>query len=159
RRRLLDRAVPAGRRGARRAGPRDPHRPELSQPRGPLPSPRPVVAFRAVHCPRRGRSLPSVRPSLRGSGARCPQRASSGLARPALARRRLQSAAMAYLRLHDVAVALGGRDVVRDVTAEVAAGELIVVVGPNGAGKTTLLRAIAGLIAPRTGAIRVLGHD
>ncbi|HEY6175440.1 MAG TPA: ABC transporter ATP-binding protein [Kofleriaceae bacterium] len=66
---------------------------------------------------------------------------------------------MAYLRLHDVAVALGGRDVVREVTAEVVAGELIVVVGPNGAGKTTLLRAIAGLIAPRTGTIRVLGHD
>src|ERR1043165_169104 len=66
---------------------------------------------------------------------------------------------MAYLRLHDVAVALGGRDVVGEVTAEVVAGELIVVVGPNGAGKTTLLRAIAGLIAPRTGTIRVLGHD
>jgi iron complex transport system ATP-binding protein len=75
------------------------------------------------------------------------------------ARTRLQSAAMAYLRLHDVAVALGGRDVVREVTAEVAAGELIVVVGPNGAGKTTLLRAIAGLIAPRTGTVRVLGRD
>src|ERR1043165_3247690 len=66
---------------------------------------------------------------------------------------------MAYLRLHDVAVALGGRDVVGEVTAEVVAGELIVVVGPNGAGKTTLLRAIAGLIAPRTGTIRVAGRD
>src|SRR5512142_2792239 len=66
---------------------------------------------------------------------------------------------MAYLRLHDVAVALGGRDVVREVSAEVEPGELIVVVGPNGAGKTTLLRAIAGLVAPRTGAIRVAGHD
>jgi len=34
-----------------------------------------------------------------------------------------------------------------------------VIVGPNGAGKTTLLRALAGLVAPRTGTIRVLGHD
>ena len=66
---------------------------------------------------------------------------------------------MAYLRLHDVSVALGGRDVVHEITAEVAAGELIVVVGPNGAGKTTLLRAIAGLIAPRTGTVRVFGRD
>jgi ABC-type cobalamin/Fe3+-siderophores transport system ATPase subunit len=66
---------------------------------------------------------------------------------------------MTCLRLHDVAVALGGRDVVREVSAEVAAGELIVVVGPNGAGKTTLLRAIAGLLAPRTGTIRVFGRD
>src|SRR4051794_11221488 len=67
--------------------------------------------------------------------------------------------AMAWLALHDVAVALGARDVVRAVSAEVGAGELVVIVGPNGAGKTTLLRAIAGLVAPRTGAIRVLGHD
>jgi iron complex transport system ATP-binding protein len=66
---------------------------------------------------------------------------------------------MAHLVLHDVAVALGGRDVVREVSAEVSAGDLVVVVGPNGAGKTTLLRAIAGLVAPRTGTIRVLGHD
>jgi len=67
--------------------------------------------------------------------------------------------AMAWLALHDVAVALGARDVVREVSAEVGAGELVVIVGPNGAGKTTLLRAIAGLIAPRTGTIRVRGHD
>jgi iron complex transport system ATP-binding protein len=66
---------------------------------------------------------------------------------------------MAHLHLHNVAVALGGRDVVRDVSAEVHAGELVVIVGPNGAGKTTLLRAIAGLVALRTGTIRVLGLD
>jgi len=66
---------------------------------------------------------------------------------------------MPHLELDGVAVALGGRDVVREVSAQAAAGELVVVVGPNGAGKTTLLRAIAGLIAPRAGAIRVLGHD
>jgi iron complex transport system ATP-binding protein len=66
---------------------------------------------------------------------------------------------MAHLHVHNLAVALGGRDVVREVSAEVHAGELVVIVGPNGAGKTTLLRAIAGLLAPRTGTIRVLGHD
>ena len=66
---------------------------------------------------------------------------------------------MAHLQLRDVAISLGGRDVVRDVTAAVEPGELVVIVGPNGAGKTTLLRAIAGLLPPRTGTIRVLGHD
>jgi iron complex transport system ATP-binding protein len=66
---------------------------------------------------------------------------------------------MAWLQLTDVAVELGERDVVRGVSAEVGQGELVVIVGPNGAGKTTLLRALAGLLAPRTGAIRVLGHD
>jgi iron complex transport system ATP-binding protein len=66
---------------------------------------------------------------------------------------------MAHLELHGVSIALGRRDVVREVSAQVDAGELVVVVGPNGAGKTTLLRAIAGLVAPRTGTVRVLGHD
>ena len=54
-------------------------------------------------------------------------------------------------RSQDVSVGLGGRDVVRGVSAEVAEGELVVIVGPNGAGKTTLLRAIAGLVPARAG--------
>jgi len=66
---------------------------------------------------------------------------------------------MPWVALQDVTVGLGGTDVVRGVSAEVDAGDLIVIVGPNGAGKTTLLRAIAGLLAPRTGTVRVMGHD
>lgn len=66
---------------------------------------------------------------------------------------------MARLVLQDVCVALGARDVVSNVSVEVGDGELVVIVGPNGAGKTTLLRAIAGLVAPRSGSVRVLGQD
>jgi len=66
---------------------------------------------------------------------------------------------MTWVQLTDVTVALGQRDVVRGISAHVGEGELVVVVGPNGAGKTTLLRTIAGLIAPRVGSVRVLGHD
>jgi iron complex transport system ATP-binding protein len=65
---------------------------------------------------------------------------------------------VAWLALHDVSVALGANDVVRNVSVEVDAGELVVIVGPNGAGKTTLLRALAGLL-PVRGSLRVLGHD
>ena len=64
----------------------------------------------------------------------------------------------AACELADLSVTLGGRAVVRGVSAQVEAGELVVIVGPNGAGKTTLLRAIAGLV-PSTGALRVRGHD
>ncbi|HEU0030761.1 MAG TPA: ABC transporter ATP-binding protein [Kofleriaceae bacterium] len=66
---------------------------------------------------------------------------------------------MAWLELANATVALGGRDVVRDVSCEVDAGDFVVIVGPNGAGKTTLLRAIAGLVEVRGGTIRVMGHD
>ncbi|HET9622802.1 MAG TPA: ABC transporter ATP-binding protein [Kofleriaceae bacterium] len=74
---------------------------------------------------------------------------------------------MAWLELAEVTVALAApgkragaaREIVRGVTAAVNAGELVVIVGPNGAGKTTLLRAIAGLVAPAAGAIRVAGLE
>ncbi|MBI4183459.1 MAG: zinc ABC transporter ATP-binding protein ZnuC [Proteobacteria bacterium] len=40
------------------------------------------------------------------------------------------------------------------VDLAVHAGEIVTVIGPNGAGKTSLIRAVLGLIAPSTGAIR-----
>lgn len=56
------------------------------------------------------------------------------------------------------------RTVLRDVTLDVAAGEIIAVVGPSGCGKSTLLRLIGGLDAPSAGAITlddegVRAHD
>lgn len=39
------------------------------------------------------------------------------------------------------------------------AGELVLLLGPNGAGKTTLLRALAGLVRPLRGTVRIAGRD
>src|ERR1039458_6515620 len=44
-----------------------------------------------------------------------------------------------------------------DCTLSVPAGHVMGLVGPNGAGKTTLLNLAAGLLAPTTGTIGVLG--
>jgi ABC-2 type transport system ATP-binding protein len=44
-----------------------------------------------------------------------------------------------------------------DCTLEIPAGRVVGLVGPNGAGKTTLLHLAAGLIAPTTGRVEVLG--
>ncbi|CAM3235791.1 Aliphatic sulfonates import ATP-binding protein SsuB [Arthrobacter ulcerisalmonis] len=43
--------------------------------------------------------------------------------------------------------------VLRDVTFEVAAGEVLAILGPSGCGKSTLLRAAAGLDSPSAGAV------
>lgn len=55
-------------------------------------------------------------------------------------------------------IALGGRNVLADVSFGIAGGEFIGVLGPNGSGKTTLMRAVLGLIAPSGGDIRVFGR-
>ncbi len=44
-----------------------------------------------------------------------------------------------------------------DCTLSIPAGQVVGLVGPNGAGKTTLLNLAAGLLAPTTGTIEVLG--
>jgi len=51
-----------------------------------------------------------------------------------------------------------GEDALRDVDVDVCAGELVALIGPNGSGKTTLVRLLLGTLAPRAGAVSVLGR-
>jgi len=63
------------------------------------------------------------------------------------------------LTVRGLATAYGRREVFHDVSFELASGRALGVLGPNGSGKTTLLRALAGLIAPRHGTIRIAGQE
>ena len=59
----------------------------------------------------------------------------------------------AVLEVEGLDVRLGSREVLRDVSFTIGAGEFTGLIGTNGAGKTTLLRAILGLEPAATGRI------
>ncbi len=66
---------------------------------------------------------------------------------------------MSLLSVKNLSKSYRARQVVKDVSLEVAGGEVIGLLGPNGAGKTTSFRMIAGLIRANTGQIKLNGVD
>ncbi|MBC5806596.1 MAG: metal ABC transporter ATP-binding protein [Candidatus Eremiobacter antarcticus] len=60
--------------------------------------------------------------------------------------------------LQGVCAGYFGRDVLDEISFEVAAGDFIGVIGPNGSGKSTLLKVIAGLLPVQCGSVRVFGR-
>jgi len=53
----------------------------------------------------------------------------------------------------------GKKQVLCGVSLAVAPGEVVGVIGPNGAGKSTLLKAVAGVIKPWSGSVRLDGEE
>ncbi|MGO3325214.1 heme ABC transporter ATP-binding protein [Gordonia sp. (in: high G+C Gram-positive bacteria)] len=65
----------------------------------------------------------------------------------------------APVSIDSVNIELGRHRVVRDVTFDVAPGELVALVGPNGCGKSTLLSAISGIRKPASGTVMIGDED
>jgi branched-chain amino acid transport system ATP-binding protein len=59
------------------------------------------------------------------------------------------------LKLSGLTVARGGRDVVRDVSLEVPAGEVTALLGPNGAGKSSMVLAVGGVLPMKAGSVKI----
>ena len=59
------------------------------------------------------------------------------------------------LEVRDLHVYYGEIHALKGVSFSVAEGEIVTLLGNNGAGKTTTLRALSGLLAPRTGDVRL----
>jgi iron complex transport system ATP-binding protein len=56
-------------------------------------------------------------------------------------------------------VSVAGRRLVRDLSFNLAAGDMVCLLGPNGVGKTLTLHTLAGLRPPREGSISLGGSD
>jgi energy-coupling factor transporter ATP-binding protein EcfA2 len=84
----------------------------------------------------------------RGSGRRAP-------APPARARGPAEPVRLAF---DAVSVELGGREVIRGLTAGLGARQVVAVLGPNGSGKTTMFRTAMRLIDPSAGSVSVDGQ-
>ncbi|MGG5890359.1 ABC transporter ATP-binding protein [Falsiroseomonas sp. HC035] len=49
-------------------------------------------------------------------------------------------------------------EILKGITVALAPRRMAAIVGPNGAGKSTLLKAIAGLLRPKSGSVRMAGE-
>ena len=63
------------------------------------------------------------------------------------------------LKVEGLELAFGEVPGVRDVSFDVAEGEIVTLIGANGAGKSTTLRGVAGSLLPRKGKITFGGAD
>ena len=52
-----------------------------------------------------------------------------------------------------------GHPALKEVSLDIAPGEILALLGPNGAGKTTLISIICGIVNASSGAVTVDGHD
>jgi nitrate/nitrite transport system ATP-binding protein len=68
---------------------------------------------------------------------------------------------MAFLDIDKLSKSYGSggarTDVLRDISLSIEEGEFVAIVGFSGSGKTTLISAIAGLVAPDSGEVRLKG--
>ena len=67
--------------------------------------------------------------------------------------------AQAVIEVERIDVFYGTSQILFGVSLSVSEGQTVALLGRNGAGKSTTLKAIAGLVAPRTGRVKVLGIE
>jgi branched-chain amino acid transport system ATP-binding protein len=63
------------------------------------------------------------------------------------------------LEIRDLDASYGDTQVLRNVSFDVAAGEVVTLIGRNGAGKSTTMKSIMGDIPRRSGSIRFKGQE
>jgi len=65
----------------------------------------------------------------------------------------------ALLKVESLEAGYGKVTVLKGISFEVGAGQIVTLLGSNGAGKSTTLRTISGLLAPTAGKVYFCGED
>ncbi len=66
---------------------------------------------------------------------------------------------MSLLAVHNLSKSFGGVQAVKNVSFELAAGEMLALIGPNGAGKTTCFNMLNGQLKADTGTVLYEGKE
>jgi branched-chain amino acid transport system ATP-binding protein len=66
---------------------------------------------------------------------------------------------MKALTVANLTAGYGESEILRNVSVELNAGEIVSIIGPNGAGKSTLLKAIFGILKPKGGSVELYGEE
>lgn len=122
----------------------------------------PVATLAALHLRAAGWALdplPLDPAELRAALEATEPPAAARAGEPRAAARPLPSGDAAQIEVRGLTVRRGPTEVLHGVDLTVQTGEFVAIVGANGAGKTTLLQAIAGVIPPPRGRVRVAGAD
>lgn len=66
---------------------------------------------------------------------------------------------MSILKVENLCKKIGKKDILKDVSFEVVAGDIMAFIGPNGAGKTTTIKCVLGLQKITRGKVFINGYD
>lgn len=64
-----------------------------------------------------------------------------------------------YFQTKGLTVGYDGKPLIRDITIQIAKGEIVTLIGPNGAGKSTILKSITRQLKTISGAVEVEGQS
>src|SRR5210317_805372 len=63
------------------------------------------------------------------------------------------------IEFENISLSYGNRVILDNISFKINEGQIFGMLGPNGVGKSTIFNLITGLISPKTGKIKINGHN